>query len=190
MALTATLTSVLIILLMGWVTTFSRIVADTPATAASQTTADLTQTRLRADLAAATPCDSLRLNSPLVEISPTSLSLNVDTNADGFADLVTWDVSGADLTRSTQTAVGPCEYENTTETVLLSGEVLTASNYFFPRILGVEETLTVAVTCVGVPSPCDYDAVTTRVGVRIDSESAPVMVEHTALLKSDALIAS
>lgn len=82
--------------------------AQTSSDAAAARVAVVATGRLSEDLAGAVPCDGNPGRVPLRWISPGRVELWVDTDGDGTADVVAWELTGSTLVRTVTPGTGPC----------------------------------------------------------------------------------
>lgn len=151
-----------------WLTAMSRSSADTNDSRRIRQEAELVDVLFFDDVTSSIPCDGLRREDPVREVSPTSVVLTRDADSDGLVDQVEWQVSASTLSRSIAVGTGDCEFG--TPSVVFSTETvatdLTPTAMFSAGDGTGMVPQTATVDCSGVPSACGWEAIEMHVVLR------------------------
>jgi type II secretory pathway pseudopilin PulG len=169
LTIVALLSAALIAVAARWVGQLGQVALQQVGTGV-QSNIIIAMDRLDDDITAATHCDPWNLDSPLVDISPSSLTLFTDNDGDGEVKLVRWsvDTNTGHLTRA-ETQVGPnCSQPELPNGVLLLTGVTT----------GTLNTPVFTPVYAGLPSEqsTDWGSCTNRVIDRCRMEGLSVMM--------------
>jgi len=128
LTIVALLSAALIAVAARWVGQLGQVALQQVSTGV-QSNVIIAMDRLDDDITAATHCDPWNLDSPLVEIAPSSMTLYTDTDGDGEVKLVRWSVDTATglLTRAEAAAGENCSQPELPAGVLLLTGVTTGT---------------------------------------------------------------
>jgi hypothetical protein len=162
-AVTSALASALLLVVLSWVGAIGDLASQSPARQHTRRNAFAVESYLIADVDRAGPCDAARLASPLEEIGANTMTLHLDTDADGVVDRVRWDHDGTSLTRTVWAGVGNCVFSTEPNARTVATDVRAGGGAHFAAVLGgIDVTSDGMISCSAVPDPCRFDGVRVR----------------------------
>ena len=182
LAVVAVLGAVLIAIAARWVGQLGQVALQQVA-GGVQANVIVASDRLEDDLTAAVHCDPWNLDSPIAEVTPSSLYLFVDANGDGTPTFVRWSVNLETglLTRAEGAAGEACSQPTLPTGVALIESVATGTAetpLFTPAVGGVLATSASdwGICTNSIEARCQIDAV--QVDLTVLDGGTPITVTH------------
>lgn len=171
------LTLALVTAMVKWASVVQLLANGGTSRTEASRTATLLSARLGSDIDTAVGCDTLRRDRPFASLTPSELTLYSDTDADGFADRITWTILGQEVRRTVEHGLGACSFDTAQPTTIVTNLVRATSPAVFSTIAAGSITpLTSRLSCTTSPTACDFDAVRLTLTLNGD-QTAPYLYE-------------